>query len=244
MRFQSAVLGAFLFIVFSGISVLHAAPEVPKLTGRVVDQAKIFSPAGVKRIEAMLETFENATDGQLFILTIPTLDGTPIEEFSLKVAEQWKPGKNGNDKGAVLLIVFNDRKTRLEIGYDWEGEINDARAGDVLRSMAPFFQQNRYDDGVLAAVADIQKILTGTRPDDAPPQSTGRNREKSGDLPKFIILAVFIILILSLPWGRGGTGGFRGFGGFGGGGGFHGGGGFRGGGGGGGFGGGGASGKW
>lgn len=213
------------------------AVEVPPLTGRVVDRAGVFG-AGASRVEAAVLALENASGGQMAVLTVPTLDGEPIEDFSIRVAEAWKIGRKGKDNGAILVIVPDDREMRLEIGYGWEGEINDAKAGDVIRDMAPFFRAGNYADGAVYAVGKVQEFVTGKAPEGQP---VPPERRDSGDSPVAAIIVFVVILLLVLGRGRGFF--FLGGGGFGGGGGFRGGGGgFSGGGGG--FGGGGASGKW
>ena len=171
------------------------------------------------------------------VLTVPTLDGEPIEDFSIRVAEAWKIGRKGKDNGAILVIVPDDREMRLEIGYGWEGEINDAKAGDVIRDMAPFFRAGNYADGAVYAVGKVQEFVTGKAPEGQP---VPPKRRDSGDSPVAAIIVFVVILLLVLGRGRGFF--FLGGGGFGGGGGFRGGGGGSFSGGGGGFGGGGASG--
>ena len=214
------------------------AVEVPPLTGRVVDRAGVFG-AGASRVEAAVLALENASGGQMAVLTVPTLDGEPIEDFSIRVAEAWKIGRKGKDNGAILVIVPDDREMRLEIGYGWEGEINDAKAGDVIRDMAPFFRAGNYADGAVYAVGKVQEFVTGKAPEGQP---VPPKRRDSGDSPVAAIIVFVVILLLVLGRGRGFI--FLGGGGFGGGGGFRGGGGGSFSGGGGGFGGGGASGKW
>ena len=242
----------FLFLLLGVLFGLSAAePAVPRLTGRVVDRANIFGTDGAARIDAAIRALETATGGgQMAVLTIDTLDGTPIEEFGIRVMDQWKIGRKGKDDGAILIIALRDRAMRLEIGYGWEGDINDARAGDIIRGLAPFFRENRYTDGVLFAVGEVQRFVTGKAPENQPKAPARASRRRTGRADSFLPVIIFIILLLLITtrFGRGGHpgSGFGGFGGFGGGfgrgGGFGGGGGFSGGGGGGG--GGGASGRW
>ena len=153
------------------------AVEVPPLTGRVVDRAGVFG-AGASRVEAAVLALENASGGQMAVLTVPTLDGEPIEDFSIRVAEAWKIGRKGKDNGAILVIVPDDREMRLEIGYGWEGEINDAKAGDVIRDMAPFFRAGNYADGAVYAVGKVQEFVTGKAPEGQP---VPPKRRDSGD---------------------------------------------------------------
>lgn len=216
--------------------LLCAEVALPPLSGRVVDQANVFSPEGKKKLTSSIQALEQASGGQMAVVTIPTLDDTPIEDFGIRLAEKWKIGQKGKDNGAILIIVPQDRSMRLEVGYGWEGPINDAKAGDVIRSMAPFFRTGNFDDGARYAVAKVHEYVTGKMPEDAPPIP----EEKSDDLPMPLIILIIVVVIVIIRSGGGGFfflgGGGGGRGGFGGGGSFGGGGGS--------FGGGGASGKW
>jgi uncharacterized protein len=238
-----------LFLLFGLLAALPLRGElaVPRLTGRVVDQANLLTRAERERLEDRIRSLEAATGGQVAVLVVPSLEGDSLEGFSLRVAETWKIGRKGEDNGALLLVSQKDRQIRLEIGYGWEGRVNDARVGDIIRGMGPWFREGRFAQGIDFALAELQTHITGQRPAAAPAAGpASRSREE----PPGIVLLVLGLLVLLSFFGRGrysrigrgpviflgGGGGFRG-----GGGGF-GGGGFRGGGGG--FGGGGASGGW
>ena len=169
----------FLFLLLGVLFGLSAAePAVPRLTGRVVDRANIFGTDGAARIDAAIRALETATGGgQMAVLTIDTLDGTPIEEYGIRVMDQWKIGRKDKDDGAILIIALRDHEMRLEIGYGWEGDINDARAGDIIRGLAPFFRENRYTDGVLFAVGEVQRFVTGKAPENQPKAPARASRE-------------------------------------------------------------------
>lgn len=188
------------------------------------------------------------------MLTVPTLGGDPIEDFSIRVVEAWKLGRAQHDDGVLILVVPQDRKMRIEVGYGLEGVLPDATAGRITREvMAPRLRRGDYQGGITAAVDAVLRatgegegVTPGAKP--ARPGAMSYIRGIIG----FILLALLFPFLLLLGWlNRLGGGGRRhtvyfGGGGFGGGyGGFGGGssgGGF--GGGGGGFGGGGASGDW
>lgn len=217
--------------------------DVPPLTGRVVDRAGIFGTGGAAEIENAIREFEQATGGgQMAVLTVKTLDGTPIETFGIAVMDKWKIGRKDKDDGVILIIAVDDRKTRLEVGYGFEGAINDARAGDVLRSLAPYFRENRYAAGTVHAVGMVQKFVTGKAPEDLAETEPEKERTPESGGGSFWPILIFIVIFLVATRGAGGffIGGGGGGGGFSGGGGR--GGGFSGGGGRGG--GGGASGGW
>lgn len=227
----------FLFaLLVTAVLPLGAAKlKLPELTGRVVDNANIFSTAEKEQIEAAILQLEKATQGgQMAVLTVKSLNGMPIEWYGIKLAEKWKIGQKGKDNGAILIIALNDRSMRLEIGYGWEGKVNDARAGDIIRELVPYFQANKYGEGTAQAVMRVQEFVTGKPVEGLPPLKKSPRRQPAGSV---LLIFLSIIAFAVLSGGRlliipGFGGGFRG----GSGGGFSGGGG--------GFGGGGSSGKW
>ncbi len=238
MKFR--IIWAVVLIFGAFLPSLQAALTVPPLTGRVVDRAQVFSPEGEAALEQAIRRLENATGGQMAVLTIPSLEGENLETFGIKVAEKWEIGSRKEANGAILLLAVRDRQMRLEIGYGWEGVINDARAGDIVRGMTGFLQDGDYDTAARYAVNRVEELVTGKPVADLPVPPRRAKEQDGGAGWGAIVFFIILLLIFSRSRGffffGGGGGGFRG-----GGGGF-GGGGFRGGGGG--FGGGGASGRW
>ncbi len=154
-----------LYIVTVGILIspgfISAAAEaVPALVGRLVDTTETISPTERERIEAQIRELEETSGGQMAVLLIPSLDQEPIEAFSLRVAETWKIGSAERDDGVILVLAIQDRKNRLEVGYGWEGFINDARAGDILRQMRSDLQREQYERAILGAVWAVQRCTT------------------------------------------------------------------------------------
>ena len=224
-----------------------AALEVPKLSGYVNDLAEVISPETELKVERFLRGFESSDSTQLVILTVETLEGEPLEAYSLRVAENWKIGQKGKDNGALLLITKQERQMRIEVGYGLEGRLTDLLAGRIIdNEIKPRFQAGDYDGGIIAGVTAMAEAVRGEY------QGTGSTGQKKKRNPwGLLALLLFLGPGLMLLGGGGGRrgrhrrGGFW-IGGLGGGGGF-GGGGFGGGGfggGGGSFGGGGSSGGW
>lgn len=253
LKNKKTAIFPFITIIFFSLftSAVYAEFSVPELTGRVVDIPGILDASQKDRIEENILKLEEETGGQMAVLIISSLKGDSLEDFSIRVAEKWKIGYKGADNGVILLISMDARKIRLEIGYGWEGDINDARAGDIIRSMWPYFRKGDYTGGIILAVNSVRAFVTGG--------ITPSNLSSSEPLSELSVIGIIVVififgflitfLILQKFYGRHDVtyyrgGRYRGYGGsYGGrsfGGGF--GGGFRGGGGG--FGGGGASGRW
>ena len=208
------------------IALAAAGLDVPPLTGRVVDRAGIFGADGTAKIEQAIRQLENATGGgQMAVLTIPSLDGASLEEFGIAVMDKWKIGNKDKDDGIILIIAAKDRKIRFEVGYGWEGQINDARAGDMIRALGPYFRENRYTDGVVNAVGQVQQYVTGKAPAPLPSGSSQKASRRKSDEPSFLPVIIFISIFFGVFFffgrrgGRGGRGGGGFYGSFGGGGG-------------------------
>jgi uncharacterized protein len=216
--------------------------DVPRPQGYVTDTAGMLSHATVLRLDQALQAFEQSDSTQIAVLTVSSLQGEPLEEYSLKVAENWGIGQKGKDNGALLLIARDDHKLRIEVGYGLEGRLTDLLTGRIVdNEIAPRFKQGDFDGGVTAGVAAMMEAVRGEY------QGTGRSTQKHrrnpfGLLATLLFFGPFLLGIFRPRSSRYRRGGFWiGGGGFGGGG-FGGGGGFSGGGGG--FGGGGSSGGW
>ena len=152
--------------------------RIPELgTRRVVDEAGVLTQSEIDALTAQIDAYEAETKGQMAVLIIKTLHGDPIEEFSMAVAEKWKIGRRGEDDGVLLLLAVEDRESRLEIGYGLEGVINDARAGDILRGMAPCLKGGFYAQAISYAVASVSAFV---RHEDAP-EAENIWRTKIGD---------------------------------------------------------------
>lgn len=234
------------FILYTLVLLLiplnAAALEVPTLSGYVNDLADVITPATELKIERFLRGFEASDSTQLVVLTVDSLQGEALEDYSLKVVESWKIGQKGKDNGALLLITKQERKIRIEVGYGLEGKLTDLLSGRIIENeIKPRFQAGDFDSGVIAGVTSMAEAVRGEYTGTG---STGQKKKRNpwGSLALFLFLGPGLMLLGGGRRGRGRHGGFW-IGGLGGGGGGFGGGGF-GGGGGGGFGGGGSSGGW
>lgn len=249
---------AVLILLLAIAGIFHPAiaqePEVPQLTQRVTDLTGTLSSGDIGALNDELASFESQTSNQIVVLMIPTLGGGAIEDYSLRVSEKNKMGKKDHNNGVLLLIVKEDRKMRIEVGYGLEGVLTDALSSQIVRNeIGPHFKSGDYAGGIAAGVHAIESATKGEYKGDG--DGNGRRR-RSGGLPViFVIMIIFFSIfgrIFSFRrhyigsgrsysrypwWWSGGGGGFGGSGGGGfGGGGFSGGGGS--------FGGGGASGSW
>ncbi len=149
------------------------------------------------------------------LVTIPTLDGAPIEDFANDLFRSWGVGKKGQDNGVLLLLVINDRKSRIEVGYGLEPDLPDGFVGDTLRSMRPALRARQYGAAMLAGaqtmgerIAAAKKVSLDAAPAQ-PLQQPMERRGRPGPSPASMIFGILIILLLiRIFLGRGGVGGF------------------------------------
>lgn len=176
-------------IVLGGFTLQAQTLEVPFLAGRVNDNAGLLAASARETIEALLKAHEDSTSNQVVVLTIPSLQGETLEEYSIKVAETWKLGQKDKDNGVLLLIAQDDRKVRIEVGDGLEGSLPDITCGHIIRrEIVPRFRDSDYEGGVRAGVEAILGAIAGSYQVEA----------ESGDEPdlKFRILFFSIFLVV------------------------------------------------
>ena len=248
------------------------SPDQLKPQGYVNDFANVLSPSGREQLTALCTEVDQKAQAQIAIVTVKSLGGRSVEDYSLDLATRWGVGPKQKDRGVMILLAVEDHKYRFEVGYGLEGILPDGRVGGFGREAVPYLRQNNYDAALLLMTRRVANVIAADRGVGLTPspQETGQSRaqwqvSQRGQLVGMIVLFfIFLFVVFQLPrilrggprnryYRRGGgnwwigpmMGGFGG-GGFGGGGwsGGSGGGGGFGGFGGGSFGGGGASGSW
>lgn len=155
----------FALLLLANLSSMAGAesPELPALTGRVVDRADILSQSVETALSGKIEAHENATGDQIVIVTLPDLMGRPIEDWGLMLGRGWGIGQKGKDNGIVFLIAPKDRELRIEVGYGLEGRLPDATANTIIQSdVIPHFKQGDMEGGVTAGLDGILAALGGT----------------------------------------------------------------------------------
>ena len=137
-------------------SVTFSQPQIPQLSRYANDLTNTIPQSELNQINNELIKFDDATSNQIVLLIIPTLDGYPLEMFANEVAEKNKIGTKGNDNGILFLVVKNDRKMRIEVGYGLEGALPDALASSIIRNdVAQYFKRDDYTSGVIAGLSGI-----------------------------------------------------------------------------------------
>ena len=154
-----------IFITLASVILIGAAAyaaEVPKLQAHVNDYANMISAETRARIEEQLKALEQSDSTQIFVLTVPSLEGDQIEEFAIKVFDVWKAGQKGKDNGVLLIAAQKERKLRIEVGRGLEGKLTDLAAGRIIDNvMKPKFKAGDYDGGFMAGVSSLIQATKG-----------------------------------------------------------------------------------
>ena len=139
---------------------VYRQPDIPDAApSHLLDLADVFSTDEENALAETIEQLERNAGGQVRILTVRQLDGIPLEQYTLEVASKWKLGDSGKDNGALLFLAVKDRKNRIEVGYGWEGVLNDARCGDLLRDAVPALRDERYADACAGIIRGMERFL-------------------------------------------------------------------------------------
>jgi uncharacterized protein len=250
-----------VFLIYQCLAA-SAAERIPTAPEHYFnDYAHVVSAATSGRLDKTLEDFERETSNQILVVIYPKMESdSSIEDYTVRVAQNWRVGQKARNNGAVLFVFIQDRKMFLQVGYGLEGTLPDAMAKRIIENeIKPRFKSGDFDSGLSAGVA---AILAATKGEYKGTGGTVGGQNQGGGSPAGVVVLVFAVLFVALlvmaarrrgygvgyggwtmgsggfssgGWGGGG-GGWGGSGGGGGGGGFSAGGGS--------FGGGGAGGSW
>jgi uncharacterized protein len=181
------VVAVFLFSRPSSLVYSAHAAEVPPLKGYINDYANMMSPTVRTKLTSELKEFERTDSTQIVILTIPSLEGLTIEDYSIKVAEVWKIGQKGRDNGIIIIVASQERKIRIEVGRGLEGKLTDLTAGRIIDLvMKPRFKRGDFSGGFVAGVSVLIDATKGEfKADDVGPSQTKKS------FPPFFTILLF-----------------------------------------------------
>ncbi len=156
------VLLLLIFQTFS-LGIGEAAPNIPaKPTSSIYvqDYANVLSPNAKQAIQALGQNLDQKTTAQLAVVTIDSLDGAALEDYSLELFRSWGIGDKTKNNGVLILVAVKDRKSRIEVGYGLEGALPDGLTGRIQdQYMLPYFRNGQYERGILNAYGVIANLV-------------------------------------------------------------------------------------
>jgi uncharacterized protein len=161
MKYLSRWL-AIVLLTFAPSLVVTAESvnTLPAPTGYISDFAGVLFPSTKASLENLCTQVDRQAHAQIAVVTIKTLDNDQsIEEFATALEDKWKVGAKGTDRGVLMVLVMTPRRGRIEVGYGLEGILNDAKVGDIGRSMVPAAEQGDYNTAIPLGVRQIARII-------------------------------------------------------------------------------------
>ena len=172
----------------------ESVKSLPAPTGYISDFAGVLSPTTKQSLESLCTQVDRQAHAQIAVITINSLDNDQtIEEFATQLEDKWGVG-NKDDRGVLMIFVMKPRRGRIEVGYGLEGILNDAKVGDIGRSMVSSANQGDYDTAIPLGVRQIASVIA--RDAGVTLSSTGHSyRRQSVNDPQPIHLSFTQILI-------------------------------------------------
>jgi uncharacterized protein len=202
-RFFSSFLLAWLAVLVAATPA--AAQTFPKLTGRVVDQAQLLTPAQVVDISSKSEALEAASGRQFVVATVNSLEGRTIEDYGYRLGRTWAIGQGEKDDGVILLVAPNERKVRIETGYGARVFLTDAVSSVIIReAIVPRFKAGDMGGGIVAGSDQIISMMqlpaaeAAKRAQEIGATESRRKESGAGFIPVIFIVVIFFVIIGSI----------------------------------------------
>ena len=183
--------------------------------GFVSDFAHVVDAGSKAQLETYAAEVERSTGAQMALVTIPSLEGEPIEDVANTIFRAWGVGQKGKNEGILLLLAIQNRRDRLEVGYGLEPILPDGIDGQILREMRPALRKGDYGDALMAAAQTIGRSIAAAKHVAIQSQLPRRSRPQPSDgIPWAVVIgAAVLLLVLSRAGGPrgysgGGGGGF------------------------------------
>ncbi|MFM0415931.1 TPM domain-containing protein [Paraburkholderia aromaticivorans] len=181
-------------IALCGSSGAMAQVAVAPLTARVTDQTGTLTSDQTNTLEQTLQAFESRKGTQIAVLIVPTTEPETIEQYSLRVVDQWKLGRKKVDDGALLIVAKNDRTLRIEVGYGLEGALNDAISNRIINEViVPRFREGDFSGGITAGIDQMIRVADG--------ESLPAPQSRKGEGPPNVWRFAPVIFMLAIVFG-------------------------------------------
>lgn len=187
------IRGVFLAFLLAIPAMSAAETAVPPLKARVTDLTRTLSADQARTLERTLQAFEARKGTQIVVLIVPSTAPESIEQYGIRVAEQWKVGRKSVDDGAILVVAKDDRTLRIEVGYGLEGVLTDATSNRIISEViVPRFHVGDFYGGLSEGIDRMIRVANG---EPLPPPSGGVSSDKT-DLRQYVPWLLFIAFLV------------------------------------------------
>jgi uncharacterized protein len=212
----NALLLALVALLAASITQAQA-PTQYKPQGYVNDFANILSPAARQQLTALCTEVDQKAHAQIAVVTVPSTNGQPIQDYSFDLATKWGIGPKQSNRGVLILFAINDHKYWIQVGYGLEPILPDGKVGGFGREAVPILRQGNYDAAALLMtrrIADVIAQDAGVALSGVPPsqlrQRPQQDRQRLHPAP-LVLLLLLIMIIVALIVRGGGSGGGSGY---------------------------------
>ncbi|MSP53739.1 MAG: hypothetical protein EXR81_05780, partial [Gammaproteobacteria bacterium] len=124
-----AILFGLVLLIGSAFAL-----SIPAKPGNYInDYASLLSPDTVQKLDQQLQQVEKQTTNQIVVAIFPSLENESLEDFTTRLEDQWKIGREGKDNGILVVIFVKEHEVRIEVGYGLESVVTDALAGQIIQ---------------------------------------------------------------------------------------------------------------
>lgn len=217
-RFAASLLAVLLLVCVVPLLTLAQTSIPAKPTGYVNDFANILSQSARAQLTALCTEVDQKAKAQIAVVTVPTLDGRPIEDYSIDLATKWGIGPKQSASGVLILVAPNQRQMRVETGYGLEPILPDGKTGGFGREAAPYLREGNYDAALILMTRRVADVIAqdrgvtlagGPLPGPRPRRKT--DTQSNGILGLLLLGAVFLILLKMMSGSGRGRGGGSGW---------------------------------
>lgn len=175
-------------------------PQSIKPTGYVLDYAEVLSPATRDQLTDLCAAVDKLAQAQIAVVTVKSLDGRTIEDYSMDLATQLGVGPKATDRGVLILLAVEDRQYRIEVGYGLEAILPDGKVGGIGREAVPYLRDKKYDQAVTIMTRRVAEVIAADRgvalpaSSQLPPVPRQKMSDEHTSIPGLIFLLIMFLL--------------------------------------------------
>jgi uncharacterized protein len=213
----SRILGLSL-LALCAIFLIAPAARAQKVDdlkpqGYVNDFAGVLSPSAKNQLTALCTEVDQKAQAQIAVVTIKSLGGRPIADFSVDLATRWGIGPKQKARGVLILLAIEDHGYWTATGYGLEPILPDGKVGGFGREAVPFLRAGNYDAAVLLMTRRVADVIAQDRgiTRSGGPARTARRVNADHDSPASAIVVVILVVVFLILGRFGGFGGGSGY---------------------------------